>query len=72
MEVQTAHTGRVIFYLPDKGYGYVRLEGTHEEFHFRTKNLRYTLPVADDLVTFTIRQTGQGYYADNISRANLA
>jgi hypothetical protein len=31
--------GIIIFYLPEKGYGYLRLDGTREEFHFRAKNV---------------------------------
>ena len=63
--------GELIFYLPDKGYGYVRLAGTREEFHFRTKNLRYDQPRAGDLVRFVLKATKQGYFADGIERANL-
>ena len=66
------HTGTIVFYLVDKKYGYLRLAGTREEFHFRGKNLRYDLPKAGDLVTFSIRRTSQGYVADDIRRAGLA
>ena len=66
------HTGTIVFYLPEKKYGYLRLAQTREEFHFRSKHLRYDLPKAGDLVTFSIRKTSQGYVADDIRRAGLA
>ena len=71
-ETAGRHTGRILFYLPDKGFGYVRLAGTYEEFHFRAKNLSYARPAKDDLVTFRILDAKQGYYADDIQRLGLA
>lgn len=67
-----SHTGTVIFYLPAKGYGYLRLLGTREEFHFRTKNLAVDGLVAGDTVVFTLKEGKQGYYADEIKKAGLA
>ncbi|OAV44133.1 hypothetical protein [Lewinella sp. 4G2] len=66
------HTGRILFYLETKGYGYLRLEGTLEEFHFRRKNLRFTEPQAGELVTFSIKALKSGVCADEIERAGLA
>ena len=63
--------GTILFYLEDKQYGYVRLQGTREEFHFRYKNLRYEDPQAGDLVRFRIKRTAQGYVADRIEKAPL-
>ena len=71
MEHAAPQVGELVFYLPDKGYGYVRLAGTREEFHFRAKNLRYDNPRAGDLVRFVLKTTRQGYFADAIERANL-
>ena len=72
MDDNAPQLGELVFYLPDKGYGYVRLAGTREEFHFRAKNLRYDNPRAGDLVRFVLVTTRQGYFADVIERANLA
>ena len=66
------HTGRILFYLEDKGYGYLRLAGTREEFHFRRKNLQFTNPVVGELVTFVIKKLKSGVCADEITRAGLA
>lgn len=65
------NSGTIIFYLEDKRYGYLRLQGTREEFHFRAKNLNYSGPQPGDLVTFRIKKTGQGFVAHDINRANL-
>jgi len=64
--------GRVIFYLQDKGTGYLRLEGTREEFHFRKKNVRAEGLKKNDLVYFSLQEGKQGYYADEIRRADMA
>lgn len=66
------HIANVLFYLTDKGYGYLRLAGTREEFHFRAKNLLVDKVVAGDVVTFVLRKGKQGYYADGITKAGLA
>ena len=67
-------TATVIFYYPDKGYGYLRLTGTREEFHFRRSNLLDPAapPAAGSLVTFVLRRNRQGYFADDVRPAGLA
>lgn len=57
--------GLIVFYLANKGYGYVRVPETREEFHFRTKNLR-TPVKAGDWVSFVLKQNQQGCFADEI------
>ena len=69
---QYRHPGQIVFYLPDKKYGYVRLTGTLEEFHFRAANLRYAEPHSGDPITFTLHKTNRGYVADDITPAGLA
>lgn len=64
--------GTVIFYLPDRGYGYLRLRGSLEEFHFRRRNLRVPTVRKGELVRFVLRRGSQGYYADAIEPAGLA
>ena len=60
--------GIIQVYLPAKGYGYIRLPDTREEFFFKTKNLRE--PVArGDYVRFVLREGAQGWYADEITLA---
>lgn len=66
------HTGEIIFYLPAKGYGYLRLRGTREEFHFRAKNLLSDTVTAGDHVTFVLRDGRQGYFADEVKKENIA
>lgn len=66
------HQGIIIFYLPDKGYGYLRLIGTHEEFHFRAKNMLEEGLTKGDMVRFKLKEGRQGYYADEIRHHSLA
>ena len=64
----TRSPGRIVFYLPERGTGYLRLEGTLEEFHFRRQNLREGTAMVQkgDLVYFTLCEGRGGYYADDI------
>lgn len=64
-------TGIILFYLPEKGYGYLRLLDTREEFHFREKNLLLSEAKTGDLVRFEIKQGRQGYFADQIQRKGI-
>lgn len=64
-------TGTILFYLPEKGYGYLRLLNTREEFYFREKNVRAPGLTAGDVVCFRIKQGRQGYFADEIERSTL-
>ena len=57
--------GQVVFYLSDKGYGYIRLADTREEFHFRRKHLLEPVH-AGSWVQFELRQNKQGWFADAI------
>ncbi|TXF87746.1 hypothetical protein FUA23_17600 [Neolewinella aurantiaca] len=66
------HTGIIVFYLPEKGYGYLRLLNTREEFHFREKNLLSAGIKAGDIVRFEMKESRQGYFADKVERSNLA
>lgn len=61
--------GLVIFYDPEKGYGYLRLTGTREEFHFRRANLTDGPVKKGDAVTFLLREGKQGWFADGIKLA---
>ena len=63
--------GTILFYLADKRYGYLRLEGTREEFHFRAADLAFSDPKAGDLVRFTILENRKGIFAKNIQRAGI-
>jgi len=66
------HTGVILFYLEDKGYGYLRLEGTREEFHFRKEHLLVDGVKQGELVRFRLREGRRGYYADEVQGAGLA
>lgn len=63
--------GLVIFYDPEKGYGYLRLEGTREEFHFRRVNLADGPVRKGDAVTFVLREGRSGWFADGVRVALL-
>lgn len=65
-------TGIIIFYLPEKGYGYLRLLNTLEDFHFREKNLLANTVNAGELVSFELKQGRQGYFADQIQKKGIA
>ena len=65
----SSSSGIVLFYLPERGYGYLRLAGTREEFHFRKVNLSSGPVKKGDLVRFVLREGRNGYYADEISVA---
>ncbi|THH39433.1 S1 domain-containing protein [Neolewinella litorea] len=63
--------GTIVFYLPDRGFGYLRLQGTREEFYFRRRNLLVPVVRKGDLVRFVLRDGPQGYYADAIEPGGL-
>ena len=60
--------GQIIFYDPERGYGYLRLTGTLEEFHFRRANLADGPVRKGDAVTFILREGRQGYFADAVRK----
>jgi cold shock CspA family protein len=66
------HTGTILFYLADRGYGYLRLLDTREEFHFQRKNVLATNLKAGNMVTFKLREGRQGYFADEVRLATVA
>lgn len=68
----TSSLGTIVFYLPERGYGYLRLQGSLEEFHFRKQNLRVATVTRGDLVRFVLREGRQGWYADAIEAAGIA
>lgn len=69
--MQEKATGIVVFYLPAKGYGYVRLPGTNEEFRFRTRDLHQPVQ-AGDHVSFVITQNRSGYWATDVTLLSIA
>ena len=68
--MNNTYQGVILFYLPDKGYGYLRIPGTREEFHFRKENLLQPVQ-AGDQVSFLLKQQRHGYFADQIKLLNL-
>lgn len=64
--------GVIIFYLAEKGYGYLRLRGTREEFHFRARQVIGSGLQTGDIVRFTLAQGRQGYFADQVKKLELA
>lgn len=59
--------GIIQFYLKNRGFGYIRIPETGEEYHFAEKNL--TEEIEDkDVVKFELKKTKHGFYADSISK----
>lgn len=61
------HQGIIQFYLKNRGFGYIRVPETGEEFHFAKKNLLEEIK-DKDTVTFELKKTKHGFYADEISK----
>ncbi|MCB0546961.1 MAG: cold shock domain-containing protein [Phaeodactylibacter sp.] len=59
--------GIVQFFLAQKGYGYIRVPETREEFYFQRKNLRGTISDGDK-ASFVIREDKYGLYAAEVQR----
>jgi len=67
----SSYTGIIVFYLPAKGYGYLRVPDTREEFYFKSSSLSQVVK-AGDYVRFTLKQNKQGYFADEIALMNVS
>uniref|UniRef100_UPI0024A9DD33 cold-shock protein n=2 Tax=Haliscomenobacteraceae TaxID=1937961 RepID=UPI0024A9DD33 len=64
-DFQPMMTGVVQFFLQDKGYGYIRVPETREEFYVHRRNLLQ--PVERGMaVRFVLRENKQGPYADEV------
>jgi cold shock CspA family protein len=57
--------GIIQFYLEEKGYGYVRIPETREEFHVHRRYLQSEVQKGDE-VEFEIKEGKQGQYAVNV------
>ncbi|MGK0364939.1 MAG: CspA family cold shock protein [Saprospiraceae bacterium] len=60
-------TGIIQFYLKDRGFGYIRIPETGEEYHFAQKNLTEEIENKDE-VEFEVKKTKKGFYAANIRK----
>lgn len=60
-------SGIIQFYLKDRGFGYIRIPETGEEYHFSKKNLTEKIENKDQ-IEFEIKKTKQGFCADNIKK----
>ncbi len=60
-------TGIIQFYLKDRGFGYIRILETGEEYHFAEKNLMEKIKDKDQ-VQFELKKTKHGFYAANIKK----
>ncbi|MCB0565347.1 MAG: cold shock domain-containing protein [Phaeodactylibacter sp.] len=59
--------GIVQFFLEQKGYGYIRVPETREEFYVHQRHLK--VPVKKgDRVRFVIQEDQQGLYAAKVER----
>ena len=59
--------GIVQFYVTKKGYGYIRVPETREEFFIHKKHLLSPIQKGD-VVTFEIGEDKQGMFAKNVKR----
>ncbi|TXB62397.1 cold-shock protein [Phaeodactylibacter luteus] len=60
--------GIVQFYMPEKGYGYIRVPATREEFYVHRRYLQQ--PIEKGMaVTFEVRSGKQGLYAAEVKAA---
>jgi cold shock CspA family protein len=60
--------GIVQFFLADKGYGYIRVPETREEFYVHRKQLRQ--PIERGMrVRFVVKENKQGVYAGEVEQA---
>ncbi len=71
-DMETLHEGIILFFLPKKGYGYLRLAGTREEFHFKQRDVRYANVAAGQRVSFELSESRQGMRAINVSLSKRA
>ena len=61
-------TGVVQFFLQDKGYGYIRVAATREEFYVHRRHL--LAPIERGMrVQFVLRENKQGAYAAEVRPA---
>ena len=60
-------TGIVQFFLEQKGYGYIRVPETREEFYLPGRELKEPVRRGDK-VRFVIRENKQGLYAAGVER----
>lgn len=59
--------GKVQYYLPEKGYGYIRDLENLEEFHFSKKNTLEEVH-SKDLVCFELKENKQGLHAIKVRK----
>ena len=59
--------GIVQFFLDKKGYGYIRVPETREEFYVHRRHLKAPVEQGDQ-VRFIVREDKQGLYAAEVER----
>ncbi len=64
-------TGIVQFFLEQKGYGYIRVPETREEFYVHRRELKGPVRRGDK-VRFVIKENKQGLYAAGVVRLEEA
>ena len=61
-------TGKIKYYDPKKGFGFIREKETHTEIFFHKKGVRY--PAKEmDMVTFMLKRTPNGLKAIDVRLA---
>lgn len=61
------HEGIIQFFLPEKGYGYIRIPETREEIFVQKKDL-LDLVEKGDSVRFEIRENQYGLFAAQVKK----
>lgn len=67
MNKEATQTGIIQFYLKKRGFGYIRIPETGEEYHFAEKNLTEAIEDKDQ-VQFELKKTKHGFHAANIKK----
>lgn len=65
--VAAMRRGIIQFYLKERGFGYVRVPATGEEYHFLKKHLTEEVEDKEE-IEFEVKETKQGLKANNIRR----
>ncbi len=65
VETENMRKGVVQFFIEKKGYGYIRVPETREEFYVHRKHLKDPIKKGD-VVLFEVREDKQGSFATQV------
>lgn len=67
MSKNEKNTGKVKFFIPNKGYGFITPDDGSGDIFFHKKNVAGRVPEKDEKVQFEIEQTDRGDNAANVA-----